>query len=212
MRQQSGDVVLNDILSQGGIAAAREFDLGDTSNIAKLLDICESELDPVDILINNHDHCILETFDPDYVTHELLEIFLTNAEDIDRHFAVNARACALMMREYLQRYIKREAQSGRIINLTTVLGHSKNVSYAASKRALVSYSMSAAQEMGKYGITVNVVCPDATQTGYINPINTPPIVPTALSAAAMKDDFLPMQDVIATLGSEVVLAVGQLSA
>lgn len=212
MRQQSGDVVLNDILSQGGIAAAREFDLGDTSNIAKLLDICESELDPVDILINNHDHCILETFDPDYVTHELLEIFLTNAEGIDRHFAVNARACALMMREYLQRYIKREAQSGRIINLTTVLGHSKNVSYAASKRALVSYSMSAAQEMGKYGITVNVVCPDATQTGYINPINTPPIVPTALSAAAMKDDFLPMQDVIATLGSEVVLAVGQLSA
>ena len=146
------------------------------------------------------------------MTHELLEIFLTNAEGIDRHFAVNARACALMMREYLQRYIKREAQSGRIINLTTVLGHSKNVSYAASKRALVSYSMSAAQEMGKYGITVNVVCPDATQTGYITPINTPPIVPTALSAAAMKDDFLPMQDVIATLGSEVVLAVGQLSA
>jgi len=50
--------------------------------------------------------------------------------------------------------------------------------------------MSAAQEMGKYGITVNVV----------------------LLAAAMKDDFLPTQDVIATLGSEVVLAVSQLSA
>jgi len=43
MRQQSGDVVLNDILSQGGIAAAREFDLGDKSNIAKLFDICESD-------------------------------------------------------------------------------------------------------------------------------------------------------------------------
>jgi len=29
--------------------------------------------------------------------------------------------------------------------------------------------MSAAQEMGKYGITVNIVCPGATQTGYITP-------------------------------------------
>ncbi|MBA7643757.1 3-oxoacyl-[acyl-carrier-protein] reductase FabG [subsurface metagenome] len=209
MRQQSGDVVLNDILSQGGIAATREFDLGDTSNIAKLFDICESELGPVDILINNHDHCILETFDPAYVTHELPEIFLTNAEGIDRHFAVNARACALMMREYLQRYIKREAQSGRIINLTTVLGHSKNVSYAASKRALVSYSMSAAQEMGKYGITVNVVCPGATQTGYITPEDEKRLaVQTPLQRIGWPED---VADVIVFLSSEQALwLTGQL--
>ena len=76
-----------------------------------------------------------------------------------------------MMREYIQRRIDRQANWGRIINLTTVLGHAANVSYAASKRALVSYSMSAAEELGKYGVTVNVVCPGATQTGYITPEN-----------------------------------------
>lgn len=43
------------------------------------------------------------------------------------------------------------------------------MSFAASKRALVSSSLSAAEEMGKYGITVNVVCPGPTQTGYITP-------------------------------------------
>jgi 3-oxoacyl-[acyl-carrier protein] reductase len=171
MQQQSGDVVLNDIRSRGGVAVAHEFDLGKADNIVKLFNICESELGPVDILINNHAHCVLETLDPASVTDDPPQIFLTNAEGIDRHFAVNARACALMMREYLERYLARKAQWGRIISLTTAVVHAWNVSYAASKNALVSYSMSAAQEMGKYGITVNVVCPGATQTGYITPEN-----------------------------------------
>lgn len=169
MQQQSGEVVAEAIRSQGGIAAAQEFDLGDAGNIGKLFGLCEAALGPVDILINNHTHCILETFDQASVRDDFPKICLTTPEGIDRHFAVNARACALMMREYLQRHIAREARWGRIISLTTVLAHSHNVSYAASKRALVSYTLSAAAEMGKYGITANVVCPGATQTGYISP-------------------------------------------
>ncbi len=47
--------------------------------------------------------------------------------------------------------------------------HVANVSYAASKHAIESYSRSAAAEMGKYGITVNVVAPGPIQTGYIPP-------------------------------------------
>jgi 3-oxoacyl-[acyl-carrier protein] reductase len=168
MQQQSGEAVVEAIHSRGGIAAAREFDLGDVDNITKLFDLCELELGPVDILINNHTHCRSETFDPASVQDGVV---LTTAEGIDRHFAVNARACALMMREHLQRHIAREAQWGRIINLTTVLVHPGQVSYAASKRALVSYSLSAADEMGSYGITVNVICPGATQTGYLTPEN-----------------------------------------
>jgi len=200
MQQQSGKVVLDDILSQGGIAATREFDLGNVDNIARLFDICESELGPVDILINNHTHCVLETFDPASVTDDRPEIVLTNAEGINRHFAVNARAGALMMREYLQRHIKREARWGRIISLTTVLAHSRNISYAASKRALVSYSLSAAQEMSKYGITVNVVYPGATQTGYITPENEGRLVArTPLQRLGQPED---VADVIVFLASE----------
>jgi len=169
MQQQSGEVVAEAIRSQGGIAAAHEFDLGDVGNIGKLFGLCEAELGPVDILINNHTHCTLETFDQASVRDDFPKICLTTPEGIDRHFAVNARACALMMREYLQRHTARKARWGRIISLTTVLAHSRNVSYAASKRALVSYTLSAAAEMGEYGITANVVCPGATQTGYISP-------------------------------------------
>lgn len=168
-QQQSADDVVSAIRSSGGTAIAHEFDLGEVENIAKMFDLCEKEIGPVDILVNNHAHCICETFDPESVTEQEPKVIITNAESVDRHFAVNARASALMMSEYLQRYIKRKAQSGRIISLTTTPAHARSISYSASKHAMVSYSLSAAQEMGKYGITVNVVFPGATQTGYITP-------------------------------------------
>lgn len=80
---------------------------------------------------------------------------------IDRHFAVNARAHALLMARYLPRYRQRGASWGRIINISTDAAHAHvdNVSYAASKHAIEPYSRSAAAEMGKYGITVNIVAP-----------------------------------------------------
>ena len=37
-----------------------EVDLADETNISKLFDTCEEELGPVDILINNHTHCVLK--------------------------------------------------------------------------------------------------------------------------------------------------------
>jgi 3-oxoacyl-[acyl-carrier protein] reductase len=171
LQQQSVDPLLQQIHSQGGVAIAHEADLADTANIPLLFDLCEAELGPVDVLVNNHTYCVLETFDPALITDQGLGIHLTTAAGIDAHFAVNARAYALMMSEYLQRYLKRQAKSGRIINLSTDAAHAHvaNVSYAASKHAIESYSRSAATEMGKYGITVNVVAPGPIQTGYITP-------------------------------------------
>ena len=176
MQSQPADNVLKEISSSGGVATAKEFDLGIAENISLLFNACEAEIGPVDILICNHTHCVYETFDPSLVEEDRSGINLTTVDSIDRHFKVNARACALMMQEYLERYLKRKAQWGRIVNLTTVRAHPRNISYAASKQALLSYSLSAAIEMGKYGITVNVVCPGATQTGYITPENEPWIV------------------------------------
>jgi len=40
---------------------------------------------------------------------------------------------------------------------------------AASKHAIESYSRTAAGELGKYGITVNIVAPGPIQTGYLRP-------------------------------------------
>ena len=199
-KQQPPDAVIQAIRSSGGTVAAAEFDLGDARNITKLFDQCERQLGPVDILIINHTHCSLETFDPSAVRQQCPQISLPTAEGIDRHFAVNARACALLMRVFLERYIARKATSGRIITLTTTLRHAYNISYAASKGAIVSYTLSAASEMGKYGVTSNVVCPGPTQTGCISSEDEEQLAArTPLGRVGQSED---VADVILFLASE----------
>ena len=202
MKQRSVDALLQRVCSQGGIAVAQEADLANPENIPLLYDRCEGELGPVDILVNNHTHCVMETFDPALQTEEGLGVHLVTAGGIDAHFAINARAYALMMAEYLKRYLQRRAQWGRIINLSTdaASAHVANVSYAASKHAIESYSRSAAVEIGKYGITVNVVAPGPIQTGYIEPEQEVDIAAkTPLGRVGRPED---VADVIVYLASE----------
>jgi 3-oxoacyl-[acyl-carrier protein] reductase len=201
-QQQSADPLVHLIHAQGGVAVAHEADLADPENIPLLFDRCEAELGPVDILVNNHTHCVLETFDPALVTEQGFGIHLTTAASIDAHFAINARAYALLMREYLQRYLQRNAKWGRIINVSTdaAHAHTANISYAASKHAIESYSRSAAAEMGKYGITVNIVAPGPIQTGYLTPEQVADITAHApLGRVGQPED---VADVIVFLASQ----------
>ena len=194
--------LVNEIVAQGGTAVSLEADLANTSNIPLLFDQCESQLGPVDVLVNNHTYCVLETFDPARVADGGFPINFVSQTEIDRHFAINARAYALMMGEYVQRYLDRDASWGRIINISTDAAHEHvaNVSYAASKHAIESYSRSAAVELGKYGITVNIVAPGATQTGYITPEVEAEIAPiTPLGRLGEPEDIA---DVILFVASE----------
>ena len=171
MQQQSADSLICRIRGQGGVAVEHEADLADPDNIPQLFDLCEAKLGAVDVLVNNHTYCALETFDPALVTDKGSGILLPTPAGIDAHFAVNTRAYALLMAEYLKRYLSRKGEWGRIVNVSTdaAHAHTANISYAASKHAIESYSRSAAAEMGKYGITVNIVAPGPIQTGYITP-------------------------------------------
>jgi 3-oxoacyl-[acyl-carrier protein] reductase len=170
-QQQDGQSLAEQIRAQGGGAVAREADLGDPANIPLLFEWCEAQLGPVDVLVNNHTYCVLETFDPALVTDAPGGVQLLSAAQIDAHFAVNSRAFALLMAEYFARFLRRGARAGSIVNVSTDAAHAHvaNVSYAASKHAIESYSRSAAVELGPYGVTVNVVAPGPIQTGYILP-------------------------------------------
>jgi 3-oxoacyl-[acyl-carrier protein] reductase len=202
MQQQPVERVLNEIRATGGVAAAWEIDLGQAEAIPRLFDRCEAELGPADILVNNHTHCTLETFDPARVRDAGFPVELVSAAGIDRHMSVNARAYALLMAEYVKRYLGRDARWGRIINVSTDAAHAHvaNVSYAASKHAIESYSRSAAAEMGRYGITINVVAPGPIQTGYLTPKEVTQIGrDTPLGRVGRPED---VADVIVFLASE----------
>jgi 3-oxoacyl-[acyl-carrier protein] reductase len=202
MHQQAPGPIVEEIRTRGGQSACHEADLADAGNVPVLFARCEKVLGPVDILVNNHTHCILDAFDPALVTDEGFGIHPAVAEIIDAHFAINARAYVLMMAEYLKRYLERNARWGRIINLSTDAAHAHvmAVSYAASKHAIESYSRSAAAELGKYGITVNIVAPGPIQTGYIRPDQEIEIgLKTPLGRVGKPED---VADVIVFLASE----------
>jgi 3-oxoacyl-[acyl-carrier protein] reductase len=170
-QQQSGEQVAAEIEALGGKAVAYEANLANANTIPLLFSQCEAKLGPVDVLVCNHTHCVLETFDPAAVQTEGFPVGFISAAEADRHFAINARAYALLMAEYTQRYLARQASWGRIVLISTDAAHAHeaNVHYAASKHAIESYGRSAAAELGKYGITVNIVAPGPIQTGYIEP-------------------------------------------
>jgi 3-oxoacyl-[acyl-carrier protein] reductase len=169
--QEPPEAIVRAIRSKGAPAACLEADLADPASVPRLFEACEKELGPVEVLVNNHAHWVPETFDPALVTREGYGMRLADAATMDAHYAVIARASALMMAEYVRRYLARGARWGRIISISTDAAdaHAGAVSYAASKHALESYSRSAAHELGKYGITVNVVAPGPIQTGWLRP-------------------------------------------
>jgi 3-oxoacyl-[acyl-carrier protein] reductase len=201
-QQQSIEPLLEELLSMGVEAEALEADLGEADQTRRLFDSCEGRLGPVDVLVCNHTHDTLETFDPARVTWHSFGVAFQSAGAIDRHFSVNTRAYALLIAEYAQRYLKREATWGRIITISTDASHAHpaNVNYAASKHAIESYARSAASELGRYGITVNVVSPGPTQTGYIAPDFEKELAEgTPLKRIGHPDD---VADVITFLSSE----------
>jgi 3-oxoacyl-[acyl-carrier protein] reductase len=157
---RSGDEVAEAIVAAGGRATALEADLAETAAATRRFDWAEEELGAVEILVNNADHCRLDTF----VAGE----GQVTAENLDRHYEVNARAPALLIAELASRC---KSGWGRIVNISTdaSAGAPNEVSYWATKHMLESLSRSAALELAPLGVTVNTVCPGPTQTGWISP-------------------------------------------
>ena len=109
-------------------------------------------------------------------THGRLDILVNNAgitvdktvrkmtpDDWDRVIQVNLSGAFYLIRASLQHMLDRG--SGRIINISSIIGESGNIgqaNYAAAKAGLFGLTMSLAQETARKGITVNSVAP-----GYI---------------------------------------------
>jgi 3-oxoacyl-[acyl-carrier protein] reductase len=172
-RMQDATQVVSEIRGAGGRAESWEADLSIPANVPALFDRAERAFGAVEVVVNNAAVSEHDTFDPrpdarDWAGRLTAQV---SAESHDRHFAVNTRAVALMMAEHARRHLARGGTWGRIINVSTDGSASfpGEVSYGASKYATESYSRAAAWELGRLGITVNVVSPGPTDTGWITP-------------------------------------------
>lgn len=170
-RMKAGEEVVARITSAGGRAVAMEADLLDATTPTMLFDRAEAEFGPVDILINNATGWASgDSFAADGTDSAGRGTPSVTGELFDRTFGVDARAGALMIAEFARRLIDRGGSWGRIVGLTSggPNGFPSEVTYGAAKVALENYTMSAATELGRRGVTANMVHPPITDSGWVN--------------------------------------------
>jgi len=168
-RALHGEEAAARIRAEGGRAVAIEADLSDPDAPAVLFDAAEAKLGPVDILVNNATGWLADTFTPEGADRHGRDLRPVTAASWRQQFTVDAMGAALMIAEFARRHIARGAGWGRIIGLTSrgELGFPEEVSYGAAKAAQEDYTMSAAAELARYGITANMVHPPVTDTGWV---------------------------------------------
>jgi 3-oxoacyl-[acyl-carrier protein] reductase len=137
----------------GAKGAGRVLDVRDAAQCAALVEKVQEEFGPVTILVNNagatRDNLLARMKDEEW-------------DDIQ---ATNLKSVFVLSRAVLRGMMK--ARSGRIVNVTSVVGFMGNAgqaNYAAAKAGIVGFSKSLAREVGSRNITVNCVAPGFIET------------------------------------------------
>lgn len=152
-REHHADAVVGQIKENGGNAVAVTVDLTNVNSIATLGDTALKQYGRIDVLVNNAG-----------IVRDQLMVRM-KLEDWDVVLATNLTATFESCRCVLRTMVKQ--RSGRIINISSVVGQSGNpgqANYAASKAGMVGLSKSLAREVASRGITVNVVAPGMIDT------------------------------------------------
>jgi len=137
----------------GAKGAGRVLDVRDAAQCAALVEKVREEFGAVTILVNNagatRDNLLARMKDEEW-------------DDIQ---ATNLKSVFLLSRAVLRGMMK--ARSGRIVNVTSVVGFMGNAgqaNYAAAKAGIVGFSKSLAREVGSRNVTVNCVAAGFIET------------------------------------------------
>ena len=170
-RRQDASAVVELIEGHGARCIAIETDLTGPRAPTELFDEAEHTLGPVSILVNNASGWRQDTFSGESDDQLSRPIEAVSAATFDANFAVDAKAGALLIAEFARRHRLSGAGWGRIIGLSSggPSGFASEVSYGAAKAALENYTMSAATELARDGVTANIVYPPITDTGWVTP-------------------------------------------
>jgi meso-butanediol dehydrogenase/(S,S)-butanediol dehydrogenase/diacetyl reductase len=144
--------VVAEIVARGGKGLALEADATEETSVTAMVRQSLAAYGQIDILVNN----VGGGVDP-----ELL-VKLSVAE-WDRAMAVNLRSVFLCASAVAREMMPR--RQGSIISIASIsgkLGESLMGPYCAGKFGVIGLTQVLAKELGRYGITVNAVCP-----GYV---------------------------------------------
>lgn len=143
------------IREQGGSGRAVPADLTDMADIDSLLDETLDAYGTPDILVNNAG----VLFTHDFTDHSDVTDHL---DEIDTMLDVNVRSVFLLSQRYAEVFRESSLGSGRIINVSSILGHvgvNGRGIYSGTKSGLHGLTRSLAVELASDDITVNSVSP-----------------------------------------------------
>ena len=161
---QAGATVIGTATGDSGAAAIGErlaqwngqgkaLNAAEADGIENLIADIEKEFGKLDILVNNAG-----------ITRDNL-LMRMKEEEWDEIMQVNLKSVFRASKAVLRGMMKQ--RSGRIINITSVVGAMGNAgqaNYAAAKAGLMGFAKSMAREVGSRGITVNCIAPGFIDT------------------------------------------------
>jgi NAD(P)-dependent dehydrogenase (short-subunit alcohol dehydrogenase family) len=145
----AAETIVGDVEDAGGTAHAVECDLTDRDAVAETVSAVEEEVDGIDILVNNAG--LVDARDK-------IEDF--DDEIWDRDVSVNLTGTYNVTRAVYPGMKEREW--GRIVNMSSMAGWQGGfgqMSYSATKAALIGFGKTLALEGAQHGVTSNVVAP-----------------------------------------------------
>jgi 3-oxoacyl-[acyl-carrier protein] reductase len=152
LRQDECDAVAETIVSTGGTAFPLVLDVTDEAAVSESVAAIAETLGPPTVLVNNAG-----------ITRDNL-LFRMSADDWDQVMDVHLRGAFLMARA-VQSHMTQQ-RWGRIVNISSLsaLGNRGQANYSAAKSGLIGFTKTLAMELGKFGVTVNVIGPGFIET------------------------------------------------
>jgi 3-oxoacyl-[acyl-carrier protein] reductase len=144
----AADAVVQEIMAMGGDAIALQADVAQSDQVDALFNTVMEKWGRLDVLVNNagiaRDTLLLRMKLEDWQA--VIDLNLTGV------FLCTKAASKVMLKQ----------RSGRIINVTSVVGEMGNAgqaNYSAAKAGVIGFTKTMAKELASRGITVNAVAP-----------------------------------------------------
>jgi NAD(P)-dependent dehydrogenase (short-subunit alcohol dehydrogenase family) len=148
--------VVDEIAAFGGRAVASYDDVSDFPSAARVVRLAVETFGRLDILVNNagilRDRMLVNMSEEEWDA--VIRVHLKG------HFAPTRHAAA----HWRERSKAGERVRGRVINTSSpsgVFGNVGQANYGAAKAGIAGFTIIAAQELARYGVTVNCLAPNA---------------------------------------------------
>ncbi|WP_271783588.1 SDR family NAD(P)-dependent oxidoreductase [Aquimarina algiphila] len=159
IKEEKAQKIAKEILQQGGYATVIAANVAQIDEVEQLITKTVSKYGRLDIMVNN------AGIGPKHMT-RTADYTL---EDWDSVIAVNQTGVFYCMKSALKQMVKQGG--GNIVNIASLAGLKaslNNLSYCASKFAVVGMTKSAALEYATKNIRINAVCPGYTESALLD--------------------------------------------